>query len=120
MDGSMSAPAAMGMAGALARQGKHKEALNLLNGTVKNLDGMNRVSVNLRIVLLAELLGENDRALAALDSLLARPESGADMLEAAERTIWTQKRDELTRRASTESPDQAGGSAESPVPATAQ
>ena len=66
------------MANALAQQGKHAEALALLNDAVAGLKGPEAVNANVRIVLLAEAIKDYTRAIAACDAILSAPEIVAD------------------------------------------
>lgn len=78
--------ALLGMSEIRARQGKYQEALALLDGVAGTLDEADLELVNLRIVLLAEYLGDTSRALAACDAVLAVPDIGADA------AFWAQKK----------------------------
>lgn len=86
---AMKVVAAKGMAAILADQGKYKEALALLSGIAGDLSGGNLISVNTRIVLLAEVVGDYHRALAACEAILSDPQA------VSESVIWAQKKGEL-------------------------
>ena len=70
--------ASLGMANALAQQEKHAEALGVLNAALPGLQGPEAINANMRIILLAEVIGDYARAIAACDAILATPEAAAD------------------------------------------
>jgi len=74
----LKATASLGMAGALAQQEKYAEALALLNGALAGLKEPDAINVNMRIVLLAEALGDYPRAIAACDAILSTAEAAAN------------------------------------------
>ena len=71
--------ASLGMANALAQQGKHADGLSLLNAALPDLKGPEAINANMRIILLAEVLGDYARAIAACDAILATPEAATDV-----------------------------------------
>lgn len=77
-DPALKGTASLGMANALAQQGKQAEALALLNGVVADLKGPEAVNANVRIALLAEATRDYARAIAACDAILSAPEIVAD------------------------------------------
>ena len=85
-------PAAMGMASALAEQEKFREALDLLNGVALELKGQDLVNVNARISVLAEVVEDYPRALAACDVIIAGVTNPTEM------KIWAQKKAELEKK----------------------
>lgn len=92
-DSSMKVSARLGMSGALAEQGKYKEALAPLEEIAPTLEGQNVILVNTRIAAFAELAGDYSRAIAACDAMIASPNVGEDG------KFWMQKRNELDRKA---------------------
>jgi tetratricopeptide (TPR) repeat protein len=91
---SMVVPAGMGMANALAAQGKYREALDVLEGLSLAPNNPEALAVQSHILLLAEILEDYPRAIVACDALLSTP--GADPNEAG---IWSQKKAELEKKA---------------------
>ncbi len=87
-------PAAHGMARALEEQGKSKEALAVYEGIVNGLPKPETLSVNSRIVWLAESVGDYKRAVVAGDAILALPD-----LDPADAKVWLLKVAELKRKA---------------------
>lgn len=81
--------ATVGMASALSKQGKFKEALDVLLQVAPGLTGGDARIVNTRIVFLAEVTGDMGKALAACDSLLALSAGSGDT------SIWAQKRADI-------------------------
>lgn len=84
--GNIKGTAYMGMATALADQGKLKEAIDLLSAQVGNFTGAQAMTMNLRIASLAEASGDFQRAITACDALINEPEL------AGEAHLWRQKR----------------------------
>ncbi|MDR1490958.1 MAG: hypothetical protein LBS65_10890 [Desulfovibrio sp.] len=84
--------AAMGMAGALAAQEKYREAVDALERVAGELKGEEAGMVYSRIVILAELLGDYKRAVAACDALINQPGFPAGS------EIWVQKKLELVEK----------------------
>jgi len=97
-DPALKATATLGMANALAQQEKNAEALSLLNAALPDLKGPEAINANIRIILLAEVIGEYARAIAACDAILATPEAAGD-ISAMNR--FGQKRAELQAKLST-------------------
>jgi predicted negative regulator of RcsB-dependent stress response len=95
LDPSIRAFAAIGMADALSGQKKYAEALAVLTSAVSSssLNAAESVPINARITLLAENLGDFDRAMTACDALLARPGSQVDV------NMWAQKKAVLEKKA---------------------
>ncbi|MCL1940084.1 MAG: tetratricopeptide repeat protein [Desulfovibrionaceae bacterium] len=78
-DPALKGAASLGMANALAQQGKYADALSLLNAALPDLKGPEAINANMRIILLAEVLGDYARAIAACDAILTTPEAAADV-----------------------------------------
>lgn len=91
---SMAVPAGVGMANALAAQGKYREALDVLEGVSSGSRNLDVLLVQSHILLLAEVLGDYKRAVAACDAMLSAPDADAD-----EARIWSQKKAELEEKA---------------------
>ncbi|MDR0827940.1 MAG: hypothetical protein LBN33_08730 [Desulfovibrio sp.] len=89
---SLKVPAAMGMSGALAAQEKYREAIDALEAVAGGLKGGEAGNVYSRMVILAELLGDYKRAVAACDSLAG---AGGDTADAM---FWTQKKLDLEEK----------------------
>lgn len=85
-DDSIRVTATIGMADALSAQQKYKEALALLEGVSANLKDGSAPPVHMRVMSLAEYLGDYKRALAACDLLLSKTSNQADI------SLWTQKK----------------------------
>jgi predicted negative regulator of RcsB-dependent stress response len=77
-DPAMRVPATLAMAGALAAQGKRREALDALEALVPGLPEQDLAAVSERIVLLAEALGDFDRAIVACEAIAAREALAGD------------------------------------------
>ena len=84
--------ATLAMAQALSDQDKNAEALKLLDSVSGNLGLNDIVNVNSRIAILAENLGQYDRAIAACEAITANPSVG-------DTTFWTQKIASLRKKA---------------------
>lgn len=100
---TMDATAARGMANALTAQGKHREALNVLDKASASLRQPDIADINMRIVLLAEYLGDYERALPACDAIIAADEN--PLLSGTPGTFtdpkfWKQKKTELAQKIS--------------------
>lgn len=85
-DDSIRVTATIGMADALSSQGKYKEALQTLEGATANIKDGSAPPVYMRILALAEYLGDYGRALSACDTLLSKTANPADV------SLWTQKK----------------------------
>ena len=85
-DDSIRITATIGMADALSSQGKYKEALSTLEGVTNGLKDVAAPPVYMRILALAEYLGDYNRALSACDTLLSKTTNQADI------SLWTQKK----------------------------
>lgn len=84
--------AVVGMSDALSVQKKDKEALELLESVSGKLKSHEILLVNARIVLLAENLGDYDKAMAACDTLISKSSDPKDM------SMWMQKRAVLEQK----------------------
>ncbi|MDR2076114.1 MAG: DUF4381 domain-containing protein [Desulfovibrio sp.] len=93
LDPTMRVTAVLAMAEALAAQEKKREALDLLEALVPGLPEYDLAAVNERIVLLAEALGNFDRAILACEAIVAR-ESLAGNAD-----FWLQKIAALRKKA---------------------
>jgi predicted negative regulator of RcsB-dependent stress response len=91
-DPSLKVASAMGMAGALAARDKFREALDLLDAVSGGLEAGEAADVNSRIVILAELTGDLQRAVRACDAVTGLPSGSADM------KFWAQKKLELQEK----------------------
>lgn len=91
-DSGIHAIAVVGMADALSLQKKDKEALDLLESVSNRLKNHEVPLVNARIVLLAENLGNYDKAMAACDTLISKSSDPKDM------SMWMQKRAVLEQK----------------------
>jgi tetratricopeptide (TPR) repeat protein len=91
---SMAVPAGVGMANALAAQGKYREALDVLENISPVPRNSDALLVQSHIVFLAEVLGDYSRAALACDAMLST--AGANPDEAG---IWSQKKVELEKKA---------------------
>lgn len=85
-DDSIRVTATIGMADARSSQKKYKEALDLLDGVTANLKDGSAPPVYMRIMGLAEYLGDYERALSACTHLLTKTTNPADI------SLWTQKK----------------------------
>lgn len=97
----MDATAARGMANALTAQGKRREALAVLDKVSASLRRPDITDINMRIVLLAEHLGDYERALLACDAIIAAGEN--PLANGAPGTFtdpkfWKQKKTELAQK----------------------
>ena len=91
-DPGIHAIAVVGMADALSLQKKDKEALDLLESASGKLKNHEIPLINARIVLLAENLGDYDKAMAACDTLISKSSDPKDM------SMWMQKRAVLEQK----------------------
>ena len=96
-DPALRGTASLGMANALAQQERYADALALLNAALPELQGPKAINANIRIVLLAEVIGDYARAIAACDAILSTPEAAGD-ISAMNR--FGQKRAELQEKLS--------------------
>jgi len=85
-DDNIRATATVGMADALSSQNKYKEALALLESVTSNLKDASAPPVYMRILALADSLGEYERALGACNALLGKTTNPSDI------SLWTQKK----------------------------
>lgn len=90
-DATVRATAAMGMATALAEQGKYAEAVAELERALPGLNTADAANVNVRIGYLAELAGDYPRVLAAADAIMANPGQFTNV------DYWKQKKILLAR-----------------------
>lgn len=90
IDASIRIPATLGMVNALAVQEKYREALTLLEGIAGSARDTESAEVNIRITLIADLLGEYQRAVQACDAITADP-----LVDPAEVRLWAQKKEAL-------------------------
>lgn len=95
LDASLRVPAGLGMANALAAQGKQREALDVLTGLSVGAQSPDVMNVQPQIILLAELVGDYKQAVAACDVLMTVPGANPE-----ETKIWGQKKAELEQKAS--------------------
>ncbi len=93
LDPSLKVTAALAMSQALEHQAKKQEALAELETVAGALSGMDVMTVNSRIVVLAEGLGNFDRAVAAAEAITADPSLPADM------EFWTYRVGVLQKKA---------------------
>lgn len=91
-DKTMRPTAFLGMAGALANLGRFNEALDLLVSLAPDLQGGDSILINSRLVGLAEVTGDLDKALAACDAMIGQASDPRESM------MWTQKRDDLARK----------------------
>lgn len=81
--------ATLGMASSLANQGKFDQALSLLVTAAQGLTGGDSRNVNSRIIFLAEVTGDLDKALSACEALINQAPSPDEAV------LWHQKRTDL-------------------------
>lgn len=91
MDPAIRIPATLGMANSLTAREQYREALALLEGVSGSLQDTESVEVNIRIALLAEMLGDYQRAVKACDAVTASP-----LLDPSEVRLWAQKKNALS------------------------
>ena len=92
VDPSIRITATLAMAQALVEQGKDAEALKLLDSISSGLGVNDLVNVNSRIAILAENLGQYDRAIAACEVITSNPSVG-------DTSFWVQKIAVLQKKA---------------------
>lgn len=96
-DPALAGTASLGMANALAQQGKYADALAVLDKALPKLKGAETINANVRISLLAEAAGDYARAVKACDAILASPEAIPDartMDQFGQKKAWLE--DKLT------------------------
>jgi predicted negative regulator of RcsB-dependent stress response len=94
LDPEIKVTATLAMAQSLEEQKKDQAALDLLDSISSGLNSADQYNVNTRITILAENLGNYDRAIAACEAIAANPDVAGDAV------FWRQKLLVLQKKAS--------------------